>query len=65
MAQKSCFLEENPKILVITKFQRAPILQVELETAKEAFTWKSGRSEIWNDGNIYPVKINEILFAKS
>ena len=37
MARTSCFLEENPKILVITKFKPDPILQVEFETAKEPF----------------------------
>ena len=30
-------LEESPEILVISKFQRAPIFKVEFETAKEPF----------------------------
>ena len=38
MAQKSFFLKENPKILVINNFQCPPIFSVKFETAKEPFS---------------------------
>ena len=59
MAQKPFFLEENPKIPVISKFQ------VEFKTTKE-LSLERGRSEKWNESKckIYLVKIKEILFAK-
>ena len=70
MTRKFFFLEENPKILVISKFQRAPIFEVEFETAKEPFlrcAWnvadqKNGMSP---KCKIYPVKTNEYSLPKA